>query len=639
MRGKLAAVLLLPLLALALFSGWTLYRELAAQRDLNRLDWAYTGVQYGLRLVDGMLNASPEDQEARWRALDSLLAQPLAQDAGGRDHAARLRREDFDQLRAGADPETRLRVLRGWLGWVDGVARHAPDSTLARHLETLTVLTEAGLRLALVSGAGRHDPALLLLLERFETEAPEGIVADWRRRSQCDSGSACWPAALRETQRLYAGYIAESIEQRHAEGRRDLFLLILLTLLPIIPTVLLILRVNRDVTGGARALLAAMRAIADGRFDAPLPPPRGDEFGQLAEGLAALRGQLADRTREQAALLERERREAAEIQRRVEEIEAFARRVAAGDLSARLRGSEDALGQLAVSLNAMVGGLAVLAGRVADASEALIVTSAQVQGASSAQSAGAAQQAAAVTETMTTLEELRVTANQNLNKARQLGDIAERARSEGEEGLRGVEASITGMNEISARVETIAHSILALNGWTQRIGEITAAVHDIARQLRLLSLNAAVEATKAGDSGRGFAVVASEVKQLAEQSQDATRQVQHILQEIRLATDRAVMATEDGSKGVDQGRRLVEQAGEAIRRLEEVVRDTSVASRQIVAAVRQEVTGIEQIATSMGDIHSVTSQYLDATQQSRAAADDLGRLAERLNSAAGAYRL
>src|SRR6476469_7503410 len=137
------------------------------------------------------------------------------------------------------------------------------------------------------------------------------------------------------------------------------------------------------------------------------------------------------------------------------------------------------------------------------------------------------------------------------------------------------------MKSVRDKVQIIAQTILDLSKQTQQIGEITSVVNNLAQQSKMLALNASIEAAKAGEAGKGFAVVATEVKNLAEQSEHSTAQVQKILEDIRHATEKAVMVTEEGTKGVDYGTQLIEQTGDIIRNLNDVISETTIASEQI----------------------------------------------------------
>ena len=195
------------------------------------------------------------------------------------------------------------------------------------------------------------------------------------------------------------------------------------------------------------------------------------------------------------------------------------------------------------------------------------------------------------------------------------------------------------MSEIKARVESIAENILALSGQTQQIGEITATVNDIASQSNLLALNASVEAARAGEHGKGFAVVAVEVRNLAEQSKQATAQVKAILNEIQRATNAAVMATEEGTKGVDYGVQLTNQAGLTIEHMAESIGEGAAAAQQIVASSHQQATGMEQIALAMQSINQATLQNLAATNQTEKAARELSGLAHQLEGLVDQYKI
>ncbi|MDP2432432.1 MAG: nitrate- and nitrite sensing domain-containing protein [Pseudomonadota bacterium] len=713
MRGKLIAVLVLPMLALLLFSGHALWRETQEQAGMAELARAGTlsiaigDLVHELQAERGRTSLFLSSQGSRfetelgrqrattdqaWHALESLKAQTAKRDLGLSGDLLRERRGELTHLRGevdrGALPAMRAvekytLAIRALLGTLEGLAAYSTDVEISRQFTAYRRLIQAKEAAGQERAEGGRwlngdaDPKLgqrlielaaqqTLLLDLFQAQAPEPLRLAWRDAQQADcardlpalraalrdnlaksrpspeawfDSASCRMERLHDVETTYARYLADLTSELDTSSRRRLALIILLALLPIPFSLWLIVRVARNVSGNSRWLLTAMHGIAGGNFNVSLPPKSRDELGELGQGLDALRGQLAKLVAEQGQQLKRERDTSEELERHSLEIQHFAQRIAAGDLSGRLEEGDDTLGRLAGSLNHMAGGLAGLAGRVRETGSTLLATVSQMHSAVAAQSSGASEQAASVSETMTTLEQIRATSGQTLEKAQRLGEMAERARSEGEHGRRVVEESILGITDVNHKVDAIARTILSLNEQTQRIGEITSVVGGIARQLRLLSLNAAIEATRAGEAGLGFAVVASEVKLLAEQSQASTEQVQHILEEIRHATDRAVMATEDGAKGVVRGLDLVQRAGEAIRGLEGVVRDTSLGSRQIVAAVRQESAGIEQIATSMSDIHAVTSRFVSATEQTRAATDELSHLAQRLSAVASLYKV
>jgi methyl-accepting chemotaxis protein len=329
-----------------------------------------------------------------------------------------------------------------------------------------------------------------------------------------------------------------------------------------------------------------------------------------------------------------------DIENTVSEYRRFIEQVSTGDLSQRLEvNSDDDLGRLGLNLNQMTEGLAAMAREVEAASVSLSTTLSAMLDAVNTQSAGASQQAAAVNETTSTLDQIRAISAQTQDKAMALGESAERTKEEGKKGAVLVEQAISGMEAIREKTEGIAQNILALSEQTQQIGDITATVNNLAQQLKMLALNASIEAAKAGEAGKGFAVVAAEVKDLAEQSQQATEQVHNILQDIRHATDKAVMVTEEGTKGVDAGMRLVEEAGIAVSNLTEVIGETSMASQQIVAAVRQEATGIDQITVAMTEINEATLQFVEATERTRSASEEVGNIAGKLGATVSQYRV
>ena len=315
-------------------------------------------------------------------------------------------------------------------------------------------------------------------------------------------------------------------------------------------------------------------------------------------------------------------------------------KIAAGDLTQRIRiDYTDEMGILGRDLNTMTEALAKITGNITESSQSMISILAEVKHASDMQFTGISEQASSINEITASLEEIDKSATQTMEKAKALGRSSEETSKKGRMGLEAVQQSIAGMKTIHDKVQTIAKTILELSNQTQQIGEITAVVNTLALQSKMLALNAAIEAAKAGDAGRGFAVVAAEVKNLAEQSEQSTIQVQKILEDIRHGTEKAVIVTEEGAKGVAEGTGVVEQMGSIMQSLTEAINETMLASQQIEVAVRQESLGIEQITVGMNEINQVTSSFVKAVNQTNLLINDLGDIAQRIKDNVDVYKV
>jgi methyl-accepting chemotaxis protein len=374
------------------------------------------------------------------------------------------------------------------------------------------------------------------------------------------------------------------------------------------------LLITRSIAVPLQQLTNAAERIREGDLDAPLPDGRrGDEVGSLARAFAGMKESLIS-------------------------LAGAAERIAAGDLRATVqpRSQRDVLG---IAFARMVENLREQIRAVAEGTVVLGSAASQIVASTSQFAASATESAAAVTETTTTVEEVRQTAHLASQKAQHVSETSQKAALVSQRGRRSAEDVTQGIERIRRQMEAIASSMMRLSEQSHAIGQIIAAVEDLAAQSNLLAVNAAMEAAKAGESGRGFAVVAQEVKSLAEQSRHATNQIRGILVDIQKATSAAVLATEEGGKAVDAGSEQTAVAGEAIRGLAESVSEAAHAATQIAASSQQQLVGVDQVAGAMTSILGASNQNVESARQLEVAARDLNDLGQRLKKAVERYQV
>ena len=304
----------------------------------------------------------------------------------------------------------------------------------------------------------------------------------------------------------------------------------------------------------------------------------------------------------------------------------------------------DEVGQLTDAFNQMLAEIEARQSELQEAHKSLlsqthqILESVDVLSASARQifdftthlAASASETATAVTQTTTTVEEVRQTAQMSAAKAKAVADASLKASETSQAGRKSAEEAAEGMRRIRQQMESIADSMVRLSEQSQAIGQIIASVEDLAAQSNLLAVNAAIEAAKAGEQGKGFAVVAQEIKNLAEQSRQATGQVRTLLNDIQKATGAAVMATEQGTHAVEAGVKQSSEAGESILKLAVNVTEAAQASTQIAASSQQQLVGVDQVAVAMQNIRQFTLQNADHSRQLEVSARHLNELSEKL---------
>ncbi|MDO8727331.1 MAG: methyl-accepting chemotaxis protein [Candidatus Methanoperedens sp.] len=311
------------------------------------------------------------------------------------------------------------------------------------------------------------------------------------------------------------------------------------------------------------------------------------------------------------------------------------------DSHAEITTTNSRLSQLMIasSIIALIAGLVIglyitrsISGQLRGAVSQLTSSSSEILATTTQLASSSTEAATASTQTSTTAIELKQAAQLSSEKAINVSESAQKAASAAQQGKTAVAGNMEAIKRIKGQAEVVAQSIVKLSEQTQAIGDITTTVNDIAEQSNLLAVNAAIEAAKAGEQGKGFAVVASEVKNLAEQSKQATVQVRKILNDVQKAANAAVMATEQVSKAVEASVKQATEAGESIRILADTNAEAAQAATQVAASSQQQLVGINQIASAMENIKQAVQQNAAGAKQAEKAAKDLNELGQNLKS-------
>lgn len=264
-------------------------------------------------------------------------------------------------------------------------------------------------------------------------------------------------------------------------------------------------------------------------------------------------------------------------------------------------------------------GVAVLTSAIAQ------ITASLAQFASSA-----AETATSVQETAVTMAEVKQMATVTGQKAKELSANAQQTAWVSQTGEQTVQEVVGDMTRLREQMTIIAHSVTRLQEQSEVIQEMISLINDVAEQSNLLSINAAIEAAKAGDYGKGFSVVAKEIQGLAGRSKQAAAQVRKTLSDIHKATMEATHVTEQGVVAATGGVQRSAEAGDAIHILAQNITESTATVTQITDGSNQQLRGIEQVTIALENIRNVSLQNVDGIRQIEHAAQDLQQLGQTL---------
>ncbi|PKL40064.1 MAG: hypothetical protein CVV44_07560 [Spirochaetae bacterium HGW-Spirochaetae-1] len=284
----------------------------------------------------------------------------------------------------------------------------------------------------------------------------------------------------------------------------------------------------------------------------------------------------------------------------------FAGIIASGDLTAEMdqnfldRGDE--IGGLAKALKKMVDDLKTIISNVILSAQNLSQAVQEIASGNETLSQRTAEQASALEEIASTIEESTATIKQNTENTRNANTLSSESLKRAEEGGRIVDQSV--------------NAIIEINDSSKRIGEIIGVINEIAFQTNLLALNASVEAARAGEMGRGFAVVAGEVRNLAQRSANAAKEIESLIK--------------DSIEKIKKGTDLSRKSGSALEEIIDRMQTVNKTINEIAAASEEQRSGIEQINTAVIEMDSMTQQNASLVEETASAGEEMANQAQEL---------
>jgi methyl-accepting chemotaxis protein len=314
----------------------------------------------------------------------------------------------------------------------------------------------------------------------------------------------------------------------------------------------------------------------------------------------------------------------------------FVRKDEIGHLSAALVKIQGSLRSLMKQVNISVEQVAASSEELTASADQSAQASNQIAGSITDVAQEMEEQMAASDDASAVIQQMSASVQQIAANANEVAGQSSLAANKANEGNSSVDKAIKQMIHIEQTVSTSAEVVAQLGERSSEIGQIVDTISGIAGQTNLLALNAAIEAARAGEQGRGFAVVAEEVRKLAEQSQDAAKQIATLISEIQEDTNKAVVAMGEGTREVKLGAEIVNASGQAFQEIATLVTHVSFQIKEISSAIEQMAVGSQQIVISVRRMDDLSKKASGEAQAVSAATEEQSASMEEIASSSQA---
>lgn len=328
------------------------------------------------------------------------------------------------------------------------------------------------------------------------------------------------------------------------------------------------------------------------------------------------------------------------ITRPVQQVADTLQILASGDLTARLNlGRRDEFGAIETGFNGMAEEIKTLVAQAQRSAVQVTTSVTEIAATSKQQQATATETAATTTEIGATSREIAATSRDLVRTMTEVSGAAEQTSTLAGAGQLGLARMEDTMHQVMSAAELVNAKLAILNEKAGNINHVVTTIVKVADQTNLLSLNAAIEAEKAGEYGRGFAVVATEVRRLADQTAVATYDIEQMVREIQSAVSAGVMGMDRFSEEVRRGIAEVGQVGEQLAQIIHQVQALAPRVLMVNEGMQAQSTGAEQINQALVQLSEASSQTVESLRQASASIDDLNLVANGLRAGVSRFKV
>ncbi|MBT8124290.1 MAG: methyl-accepting chemotaxis protein [Gammaproteobacteria bacterium] len=313
--------------------------------------------------------------------------------------------------------------------------------------------------------------------------------------------------------------------------------------------------------------------------------------------------------------------------------------LAEGDLTVHTTVTEDITGAIADSVNYSIDALRNLVHTINNTSKQVASAADVTHDSTQKLTTSSEKQAREIANVTSAVSEMAKSIEQVSDHAKSSADVAQQSVGIAHKGAQAVSRTIDGMDTIREQIQETSKRIKRLGESSQENGDIVGLIDEIADQTNILALNAAIQASTAGEAGRGFAVVADEVQRLAERAGTATKQIEALVKTIQSDTNEAVISMEQSTSNVVSGARLAENAGEALVEIESVSDNLAALIQNITDATDKQTAAAANVTKTMNVIQEITMQTSDSASNTASWVGKLKNLGQDLKRSVAGFKL